>query len=363
MEREYRLTPRKQDILRAVIRDYILTAEPVGSRTLSKKYDLGLSPATIRNELSDLEDEGLLRQPHTSAGRIPSDHGYRLFVDTLMEREAMAREKRAELERWPLRGEDLSDLMQQAAKLTALLSGCTAMVRPPKRANSRVKFIQLTPVAEMDILMVLLTDQGQVTNQVVRLPSPMAHEELVLIANFLNEQLRDKPLDQLTETTLKEVNGQLAAYQDFLTSLMARVQPAVENERLYVSHQSYLAQQPEFSDVGKVSQLLSLLEREPMMIRVMDAIAPDGAEVRVAIGSENPVPDLQECSLVTATYRLGDRVLGELAVIGPTRMHYSQAIAAVELMADRLTAALTELYGLESSPLGGHLGRRRTQGG
>lgn len=353
------MTPRKQDILRAVIRDYILTAEPVGSRTLSKKYDLGLSPATIRNELSDLEEEGLLRQPHTSAGRIPSDHGYRLFVDTLMEREAMPNERRAELERWPLRGEDLSDLMQQAAKLTALLSGCTAMVRPPKRSNSRVKFIQLTPVGERDILLVLLTDQGQVSNQLVRLPSSMEGDELVLIANFLNEQLRDKPLDQLTETTLQEVTGQLAAYQDLLTTLMGQMQPGADNERLYVSHQSYLAQQPEFSDVGKVGQLLSLLEREPMMIRIMDAIAPNGAEVRVAIGSENPVPDLQECSLVTATYRLGDRILGELAVIGPTRMHYSTAIAAVEIMAERLTAALTDLYGCEPSQQRPRLGHDR----
>lgn len=348
MNEEFRLTPRKQDILRAVIRDYIQTAEPVGSRTLSKKYDLGLSPATIRNELSDLEEEGLLRQPHTSAGRVPSDHGYRVFVDTLMNREGLAPEKRQEIERLPLNGQDLPDLLQQTAKITAVLAGCTAIVRAPRRVGSRVKFIQLMPVADSDVLLILLTDQGQMSNQLVRLPSPLSTEELVLVANFLNEQLRDRPLDQLTGEALSDVSRKLAAYHDVLATLWGRMQPAPESDRVFVSHQSYLAQQPEFSEVGKVGQLLSLLEHDEVLGGLMDAIAPHEGEVRVAIGSENPLRDLQECSLVTATYRIGDRVLGELAVLGPTRMHYSTAISAVEAMAERLSTALCELYGLDS---------------
>lgn len=348
-ERLFSLSPRQQHILHAVICDYIETAEPVGSRTLSKKYDFGLSPATIRNELSDLEEEGLLRQPHTSAGRIPSDHGYRVFVDTLMEREPLAREKQAEFERLALSGRDLPELLQHTSKLTALLAGCTAIVRAPRQVGSRIKFIQLSPVAELDVLLILLTDQGQMTSQLVRLTSSLSSEELVLIANFLNEQLRDRPLDQLTQDALSLVISKAKAYEEVLATLWARMKPASDPpERLYVSHQSFLAQQPEFSEIGKVGQLLSLLERDAEMIELMDGLSHSG-KAQVAIGTENLLPDLQECSLVTATYHLGDRALGEIAVIGPTRMHYSTAIAAVEAMARHLSLALNELYGLDSS--------------
>lgn len=348
-ERVIRLSPRQQHILHAVICDYIVTAEPVGSRTLSKKYDFGLSPATIRNELSDLEEEGLLRQPHTSAGRIPSDHGYRVFVDSLMERDVLPPAKQAELERISLAARDLPDLLQHTAKLTALLAGCTAIVRAPRKVGSRIKFVQLMPVAEHDVLLILLTDQGQVTNQLVRLPAPLSPEELVLIGNFLNEQLRDRPLDQLTQDALLEVSSKAKAYEEVLSTLWSRIKPVTDpGDRLYVSHQSFLAQQPEFSEVGKVGQILSLLERDAEMIEMMDGMAHSEA-AQVAIGTENTIPDLRECSLVTATYSLGERALGEIAVIGPTRMQYSTAIAAVEAMAHQLSQALHELYGLDSS--------------
>jgi heat-inducible transcriptional repressor len=343
-----RLTPRKREILRAVIRDYILTAEPVGSRTLSKRYDLGLSPATIRNELSDLEEEGLLRQPHTSAGRIPSDHGYRVFVDNLMERTPLSAEQLAELERDLVPGTDLTDLLSHTAKLTALLAGCTAIVRAPRQVQSRIKFVQILPVAEYDVLLTVLTDQGQVTNQLIRLPSPLDFDELLVLSNFLNEQLRDQPLDALTEKALRKLSSKLAAYEQVIGSLVSRLKPAAEaTDRLIVSHQSLLANQPEFGEVGKIGRILSLLERDREMIGMMDAIAASDSGVQVAIGTENPLPDLQECSLVTATYRLGDRVLGEIAVIGPTRMHYATAMSVVEVMAQRLSQAIGELFGID----------------
>ena len=349
-ERLQRLSPRQKHILHAVICDYIVTAEPVGSRTLSKRYDFGLSPATIRNELSDLEEEGLLRQPHASAGRIPSDHGYRVFVDSLMERDPLPLEKQAELERMTLTVRDLPDLLQHTSRLTALLSGCTAIVRAPRKVGSRIKFLQLMPVAELEVLLILLTDQGQMTSQLVRLPSPIAPEELVVIANFLNDHLRDRPFDQLTLDSLLQVSSKAKVYGEVLASLWSRIKPAVDpDERVYVSHQSFLAQQPEFNEEGKVGQILSLLERDAEVVEMMDGMACNDS-ARVAIGTENKSPDLQECSLVTATYHLGDRALGEIAVIGPTRMHYSTAIAAVEAMAHRLGQALCELYGLNDSP-------------
>lgn len=349
-ERDLHLSPRKRDILRAVIRDYILTAEPVGSRTLSRKYSLGLSPATIRNELSDLEEEGLLRQPHTSAGRVPSDHGYRVFVDSLMEQEELSADKQEALARVSLGGTDLPDLLNQTAKMTALMAGCTALVRAPRRDASRVKFLQLMPVSEHEVLLILLTDQGQVTHQLVRIPEALSPHEVVLIANFLNEQLRDRALDQLTQDALTTISTKLMAYQEVLATLLTRFQAAEPKDSLIVSHQSYLAAAPEFHEDGRLGTLLSLLEGGGQLIGWMDALAGAHAMPQVAIGSENPLMDLQDCSLVTATYHVGERAVGEIAVLGPTRMHYATAIQAVGAMAERLSTALDELCGLEHPP-------------
>lgn len=350
----FSLTPRQQQILLAVIQDYISTGEPVGSRTLSKKYALGLSPATIRNELADLEEEGLLKQPHTSAGRIPSDTGYRLFVDHLMERRSsLPPEQERMIADWRHLSRDLPDLMQQTAKLTAVLSGCTAIVRAPRQAKSRIKYLQLLAVSESEALLVMITDHGSVTNQLVSLPAPLSPEELGVITNFLNEHLRNQPLDRLTQYAVSKISREMARYEQVLHDLYRRVSATQEaGERLYLSHTSYLAQQPEFSEGGKVGQLLNLLEQEKLLIELLDTFShplaevPEGA-VRVSIGTENPLPDLHACSLVTGTYRLGDQIVGEIGILGPTRMEYATAVRTVEVMTERLSRALNELFGLD----------------
>lgn len=348
----FSLTPRQQQILLAVIQDYISTGEPVGSRTLSKKYDLGLSPATIRNELADLEDEGLLRQPHTSAGRVPSDTGYRVFVDHLMDRQAaLPPEQERLLQDWKLLSRDLPELMQQTAKLTAVLSGCTAIVRAPRQTSSRIKYLQLLSVSETEALLVMITDRGVVTNQLVTLPSPLSAEELTIITNFLNDHLRNQPLDRLTQYAVSKISREMARYERVLEELYQRLSATQDaGERLYLSHTSLLAQQPEFSEAGKVGPLLTLLEQEKVLIELLDTFSTPEAKdsdqaVRVSIGTENPLPDLHACSLVTGTYRLGDEVVGEIGILGPTRMEYATAVRAVEVMTERLSSALDELFG------------------
>lgn len=350
----FSLTPRQQQILLAVIQDYISTGEPVGSRTLSKKYDLGLSPATIRNELADLEEEGLLRQPHTSAGRVPSDTGYRVFVDHLMERRSgLPPEQERLIQEHRHLSRDLPDLMQQTAKLTAVLSGCTAIVRAPRQSASRIKYLQLLAVSESEALLVMITDRGAVTNQLVSLPAPLSPDELTVITNFLNDHLVNQPLDRLTQYAVTKISREMARYERVLDDLYQRVSATQESgERLYTSHTSFLAQQPEFSEAGKVGQLLSLLEQEKALIELLDTFSapvaevPEGA-VRVSIGTENPLPDLHGCSLVTGTYRLGDQVVGEIGILGPTRMEYATAVRTVEVMTERLSRALNELFGLD----------------
>ena len=359
-----RLTPRQQEILRAVVSDYIQTFEPVGSRTLSRKYGLGLSPATIRNELSDLEEEGLLRQPHASAGRIPSDAGYRLFVDELLRPDPLGDQQQKILDSVHSGVSDLYDLLQQTAKITALVSGCTALVRAPRLDRACIKFIQLMPVGEADCMLVLLTDQGQITHQLVRLPESLSPEDLVVLGNFLNERLVGRPLDRLTEAALGAFGREISRYHETLETLYRGLTQARGSaaDRLITSHQSYLAQQPEFHEVGKVGQILGILEEQQAMIDVLGRVsAQDSAEssVRITIGKEMPSPDLMDCSLVVATYRLGDRILGEVAVLGPTRMPYATAVAVVEAVAARLEQVLDELFGLDTRSVGGNLGRRR----
>ena len=168
------LTPRQKQILKAIVEDYIFTAEPVGSRLLSKKFDFGLSPATLRNEMADLEEEGLLRQPHTSAGRIPSDAGYRLFVDDLMDRaHQLPQEELRVLDQFHIRSRDVNDILAQTAKVTAVLAQCTAIVRAPRLHRSRIQYLQLLPLSERDAMLVVLTDHGSTLSQLVPLPGAL----------------------------------------------------------------------------------------------------------------------------------------------------------------------------------------------
>lgn len=336
----YRLSPRQREILRAVIRDYVLTAEPVGSRTLSRKYDLGLSAATIRNELADLEEEGLLRQPHTSAGRVPSDFGYRVFVDNLMERSTLPDEKQAIIDRVQAQFDDLHELLHETARLTAVLSGCTAIVRAPRINGSRIRTVSLVPMTDTEVLLVLVTSTGAVTNRVVSLPAPTSTEEVNLLSNFLQAQLRDRPLDTLTYRTLREVTEQMQQYQTVLETLWERlVSPPDGQVRVVVSNTARLAQHPEFSESAKVSPILAFLEQEAGVAELMDAIVESepGAGVHIRIGHETASPDLNECSVVTAAYTVDGRVAGEIAVLGPTRLDYPSAVAAVEAMASHLS--------------------------
>lgn len=357
------LSDRKRQILRAVVHDYVLTAEPVASRALSRRHQLNLSPATIRNELADLEEEGLLRQPHTSAGRIPSDTGYRVYVDTLMERNQLAPETLQVVERYQSLARDLPELLEQASRLTAVLSQCTALVRAPRMVRSRVRHVQLLPIGgdeggTCEALLVLIMDRGMPVNQRLRLPSPLSGDELAYLTNFLNTHLRGRTLDELTRDLLDSLAGEVKTYQELLRELWMRLRTSMEGDRVYLSHASFLAQQPEFTVPGKVGALLNLLEREQMVANLLDHIrgedrfakraggTPDPAgQAVISIGEENPYPDLHECSVVTAGYGVDGEMVGEVAVVGPTRMAYATAVETVELMARQLSVSLNRLLG------------------
>ncbi len=351
------LTSRQQAILKAIVEDYILTAEPVGSRVLAKKFDFGLSPATLRNEMADLEDEGLLRQPHTSAGRIPSDLGYRVFVDVLMERggDLPPAEQRV-LERFTFDARDLFDILQQTAKVTAVLAQCTAIVRAPRTHVAKIHFLQLIPLGPRDMMVVILTDQGATINSLVMLPTEMSEGELGVLSSFLNQHLRGQPLDGLTGKVVAKMLEEMRHYEDVIHALMQRLVTTNDSgERVFVSNASFLAQQPEFDDSAKIRSLLCLLEREQTLAGVLSVLGggevPTGARAgaHIAIGRENPLPDLHACSTVTATYSIGGQAFGEISVMGPTRLGYPRAVVAVETMARHLSSTLTRLFGFRAT--------------
>jgi heat-inducible transcriptional repressor len=347
------LTPRQKQILKAIVEDYIFTAEPVGSRVLSKKFDFGLSPATLRNEMADLEDEGLLRQPHTSAGRIPSDAGYRVFVDGLMDRSTttLPTEELRVLERFQFDSRDLNDILAQTAKVTAVLAECTAVVRAPRLHRSRIQYLQLLPLNDRDAMLVILTDHGSTLSQLVPLPGDMTQDDMAVLTNFLNAHLRGQALDQLTQKVLATMLEEMARFELIIRTLWQRLNGSqTPAERVFVSNASYLAQQPEFVDNAKIRSLLCLLEREQTLANVLALLVSGaGKPSHVSIGRENPLADLHDCSMVTATYHIGDEVFGEIGVLGPTRMAYPRAMLAVETMARHLTRTLTRIFDYRTS--------------
>jgi heat-inducible transcriptional repressor len=346
------LSPRQQKILKAIIEDYVFTAEPVGSRALSKKFDFGLSPATLRNEMADLEEEGLLKQPHTSAGRIPSDAGYRMFVDLLMEpaRDLPEEELRV-LDQFRLDARDLNDILAQTAKVAAVLSQCTAIVRAPRLHTSRIQYVQVLPLGERSAMLLILTDQGSTLNQLVTLPSAAIEDELVPLTNFLNAHLRGQPLDALTGQVLEKLLAEMQRYEQVIRAIWQRLQAATgSSERVFVSSASFLAQQPEFTEAAKMRSLLSFLEREQSMANLLSLLTVGNAhQAHISIGHENPMADLHECSVVSATYSIGGRASGEIAVLGPTRLEYRRAVIAVETMARSLSDTLTRLFGRQGA--------------
>lgn len=348
------LSSRQQQILKAIVEDHIATAEPVGSRSLSKRFGFGLSAATLRNEMADLEEEGYLRQPHTSAGRVPSQRGYRAFVDGLMERplplEPAAQEVLGQLQ---VKAQDLHAILQQAAKLTAVLAQATAIVRAPRLRRARLQHLQLVPVGEAGAMMVVVTDQGSTHSQFVPLPGPLDLDEVALLTQFLNHRLKGSLVGRLAEAALQgELEALVGGGQELLQAFGAQLGVgAAAEERVFVGHPSYLAAQPEFSERAKIQNLLGILEREDALAGLLGELHPQEVtgQVQVGIGSELPLVDLHECAVVSAPYAIGGNPVGEVAVLGPTRFAYPRAMVVVEAMALHLSATLDRVFGVPAS--------------
>ena len=331
-------------ILQAIVRDYIEYAEPVGSRSLSKKYNLGISPATIRNEMADLEELGLIMQPHTSAGRVPSDKGYRLYVDQLMEIK-----KKADKNRVRIKSEimekfgELEQMLQYTSKLLSDFTHYTSIVLAPQVKKSKLKHIKLTRIEEDTILAIFMTNTGLVQNPIFKVPAGLTDDELEKISNFLNEKFSGSPLQTIETHLASALQQELNRFHQAVHSIMPEMFKALEQMsdiNLFLSGTTNIFNFPEFSDLAKARDFLTLLEEKQMINQLIKD--PDGSELRISIGSENQIQRAKECSIVTATYEIGEHMVGSLSVIGPTRMDYSHVIDVLEQMSRLMNQALKD---------------------
>ena len=337
------LDERKFLILQAIIDDYIMTAMPVGSRTISRKSGVGYSPATIRNEMSDLEELGYLAQPHTSAGRVPSNKAYRLYVDHLMKTVKLTSDERERMhEHLVDKSRRVEGVIRSAADVLSDATKYTSVIVAPKLGTLRIKHVQLVPVAEKTALMIIVTNAGIVKDAVIQIPVGLDADDLYSISRMLTEKLADKPLEAVRQE-FAEMLKNAAENRRLLGDALQVIERKLESEDqadVIIGGSANLLGYPEYSDVNKARNFLAVLESKETIRRVLSR--DGGMEITIRIGPENQVPELNDCSIVTASYRVGDHSNGTLGIIGPTRMNYNRVISVLDFMGRALSDVLSE---------------------
>ena len=349
------LDERKQKILGAVVRDYVETVRPLGSEDLAARHQWGIKSATIRNELAELAEMGLLRQPHTSAGRIPSDQGYRFYVDHLMLASSLD-EVGGPITHEEDQALEMERLLRRTCALLTRTTSYTSVATPPRPADTQVRQIFVSPAGEDRLLIVMLLSTGQVENRLL-CPSPsdapaapaVSAADLAALGNALNAAFAGKALDTLPSETFlapaEFVPALRALYGLLATAAQQMALAAADEDSVYVEGASEILRQPEFRDVAKIESVLETLQRGTLLFQTLSR-ALLGPDVTVVIGAENHVPAMTECSVVTASYYVGRRKRGTIGVVGPTRMDYDRAVPAVGFFSRALSRTLGRLAGL-----------------
>ncbi|WP_427339525.1 heat-inducible transcriptional repressor HrcA [Caloranaerobacter sp. DY30410] len=336
------LNDRKLKILQAVIHSYITSAEPVGSRTIAKKYNLGVSSATIRNEMSDLEELGYLLQPHTSAGRIPSDKAYRLYVDNLMQIRKITEEERKKIKLSLLKEiREIEQVIQNAAKILSELTNYTSLAIAPQIKRSKLKRIQLIPIDEHKVLVVMVTDTGIVKNTVFRIENEVKEEQLEKITNYLNSKLKGCSIEDISKNIETEFVKEMYSLRDTIKDILPLINRSIDGMYevdLFADGVTNIFNFPEYNDIAKAKSFISFIENKES---VVDMLLKSGFhDIEITIGSENCYEEVSNCSLITATYSLNGKTIGKIGVIGPTRMDYSKVVSIVKSIAYDLNEIL-----------------------
>ncbi len=337
------LTPRAEILLKTLIERYIASGQPVGSRTLARASQLELSPASIRNIMADLEEMGLVRSPHTSAGRVPTEKGYRVFVDSLLTVRPLEPEALNELDaKLPARG-DPQALLATASDLLSELTRFAGVVMVPRRTNVAFKQIEFLALGPGKILVILVTGDGQVQNRVIATDRDYSPAELVAAANTFNERFSGREIDQVKQALLAELQEDSEEMQRLMQTAVRMARDMFEQREgeddLVISGESNLFRVPDLSDVEKLRELFEAFRAKQDLLRLLDT-SLKASGVQIFIGHESGYDALADCSVITAPYEIEGEVVGTLGVVGPTRMPYSEVIPVVDVTARLLSAAL-----------------------
>lgn len=339
------LSERQKMILSAIVDDYIRSAEPVGSRSISKRGDVAYSPATIRNEMSDLEELGFLEQPYTSAGRIPSEKGYRYYVDHLLRQGSLSAPDLNLLKQFfAEKLQEVEQMIQQVANVLSGLTNYTSIVMGPEVFNTTLRLLQVVPLNDESAVAIIVTSAGQVENKVFSIPKGIPMGEIEKFVNILNARLTGVPLLHLRSKMFNEIGDELSKHVTGYEDLLKVFEKVVENDsedRIFISGTTNMLTQPEFKDVEKVKSLLDLLEETPTLVKLISGV-PDGLQVR--IGKENSVEAINNCSLITATYAVDGKALGTIGILGPTRMEYGKVIHLLNHFSQDMALLMKQWY-------------------
>jgi len=345
------LDERNKKVLQAVIDSYIASGSPIGSSVLVKRYHFGVSPATVRNIMAELEELGLLTHPHTSAGRVPTDLGYRYYIDSLISIENDSEDIEDHLRQAPsLHGGDIEELMEEASKFLATLSRCAGVVIAPSEPEGTYKHIEFVRLRGRQVLIIFVTNTGLVQNKLIELDENVSQQEFNYFSAYLDEELEQWTLTEIRQRLIEKMREEKLVFTRLMEETYRASQEVQEREteKVYIEGASQILESPEFANVEKMRSLFKALEDKYKLLKLLDrGAAAEG--IKVFIGSENPFFEMQGCSLIVGTYRAGGNIAGTLGVIGPTRMPYREVIHVVDYTAKLLTKLLGERFqrGLE----------------
>lgn len=336
---------RKIKILQAIITDYINTGEPVGSRTIAKKYDLGISSATIRNEMSDLEEMGYLEQLHSSSGRKPSDKGYRLYVDKIMKHHDLTNEEEYIIKTKILDSAlfEMDRLLRQATVLVSDLTRLTCIVNPPSARKSSIRSLQLVNIDDNKMIFIVITNNGIIKNNIIKTNSEIDYPTLTRLNNILNFRLRNLTVDQMNLEVINNLKTDLLDHEDIFNVVIPVLYESLnkaDSSEAYAEGAQNIFNYPEYNDIDRAREFLTLLGNKDKLKELLDS----SSSISIRIGNENYIDGAKDCSVITAVYSMHDKPLGSIGVIGPTRIHYSKIVTILDKIVQEINGSINHGY-------------------
>jgi heat-inducible transcriptional repressor len=339
------LSERQRMILNAIVDDYIRSAEPVGSRSISKREDVTFSPATIRNEMADLEELGLLEQPHTSAGRIPSIKGYRYYVDHLVTLDGLRDQDVLKLRTFfAEKMNHWEGVIGHAATILSQLTNYTSIVLGPEMFSTTLKHFQLIPINDVSAVAIIVANTGHVEHRTIQIPDGISMDDMAKIVNLLNEKLAGIPFHRVKPVLHSEIAKELSRYVDHCEEILTLLEQTITEEqepKVFLSGASNMLTQPEFKDIDKAKSILGMLEETQLLMQLFQS---NSGGIQVRIGTENAMEAINQCSLITATYSYEGQSLGTIGILGPTRMEYGKVMNLLDYLSKDIALLMSRWY-------------------